>query len=107
MAQILLQYMSLVAGNLPGRVVIMEGLTVQGHAAAIKEPILYNTVIKDGRFPAGLGEATSTAQLVLCLPLLKEGHLFGVVVFSRTPYSTPFSKEEEKVKLALLVRVCG
>ena len=97
MAQILLQYMSLVACNLPGRVVIMEGLTIQGHVAAIKEPILYNTVTKDDRFPAGLGEATSTAQLVLCLPLLWEEQLFGVVVFSRTPYSTLFTKDEEKV----------
>ena len=97
MMQILLQYTSLVACNLPGRVVIMEGLTVQGHVAAIKEPILYNTVTKDDRFPAGLGEATSMGQLVLCLPLMREDNLFGVVVLSRTPYSTPFNEDEEKV----------
>ena len=97
MVQILLQYTSLVACNLPGRVVIMEGLTVQGHVAAIKQSVLYNTVTKDDRFPAGLGEATSTAQLVLCLPLIREDNLFGVVVFSRTPYSVPFNEAEEKV----------
>ena len=97
MMQILLQYTSLVACNLPGRVVIMEGLTVQGHVAAIKEPILYNTVTKDDRFPAGLGEATSMGQLVLCLPLMREDNLFGVVVLSRTPYSMPFNEDEEKV----------
>lgn len=87
----------MVACNLPGKVVIMEGLTVQGHVAATKEPILYNTAVKDDRFPAGLGEATSVAQSVLCLPLLREDCLFGVVVFSRTPYSVPFNEEEEKV----------
>lgn len=97
MAQALLQYASMVTCNLPERVVIVEGLTVQGHVAAIKEPILYNTVVKDDRFPAGLGEATSTAQSVLCLPLLREDHLFGVVVFSRTPFSVAFNKEEENV----------
>ena len=76
----------------------MEGLTVQGHVAATKEPILYDTVVKDDRFPAGLGEAASVAQSVLCLPLLREDRLFGVVIFSRTPNSGPFSNEEVQVK---------
>lgn len=75
----------------------MEGLTVQGHVAAVKEPVFYNAVMKDDRFPAGLGEITSTAQSVICLPLLKESHLIGVVVFSRTPYSKPFTREEGEV----------
>ena len=88
----------MVACNLPGKVVIMEGLTVQGHVAATKEPILYDTVVKDDRFPAGLGEAASVAQSVLCLPLLREDRLFGVVIFSRTPNSGPFSNEEVQVK---------
>lgn len=87
----------MVACDLPERVIIVEGLTVQGYAAAIKEPIRYRTLTKDKRFPAGLGEATSVAQSVLCLPLLKDDHLFGVVMFSRTPFSVPFNKEEEKV----------
>lgn len=95
--QNLLQYASMVACDMPTRVVVMEGLTVQGHVATTKEPVLYNSAVKDDRFPAGLGEATSTAQSVICLPLLREGHLFGVVVFSRMPYSAPFNKEEEKV----------
>ena len=96
----------MVACNLPGKVVIMEGLTVQGHVATTKEPILYNTAVKDDRFPAGLGEATSVAQSVLGLPLLREDRLFGVVVFSRTPHSAPFSEEEEKVKTVFYWYLC-
>jgi len=82
---------------MPGRVLIVEGLTVQGHVAAVKELLLYNAMIKDDKFPAGLGEMTSTAQSVVCLPLLKESHLIGVVVLSRTPYSKPFTREEGEV----------
>lgn len=83
--------------DMPGRVVIMEGLTVQGHVAAIKEPILYDIVAREDKFPAGLGEATSTALSALCLPLLRDGNLFGVVVFTKMPFALPFNKEEEKV----------
>ena len=97
MTQILLHYTSSVGCDLPARVMIMEGLTVQGHVATVREPILHNTVTKDDRFPAGLGEATSTAQSVLCLPLLRKDHLFGVVVLGRTPHYAPFNEEEAKV----------
>lgn len=99
--QVLLQYTTAFACDMPKRVNIMEGLTVQGHVAAVRESVLYNNQVKDYRFPAGLGETTTTAQFVLCLPLLRKNYLIGVVVFSRTPYSTPFNAEEEKVKIVL------
>ena len=84
--------------ELPESVLVTKGLTVQGHVAATKDPILFNTVMKDERFPAGMGDPTTVAQSVLCLPLaMTDDTLLGVVVLTRTPFSTPFSEEDQQV----------
>ena len=96
----LLQFASLAPCELPESILVTEGLTVQGHVAATKDPILYNSTMKDESFPAGMGEPTTVAQSVLCLPLVMKGdNLVGVVVLTRTPFSAPFSKEDRQVCL--------
>ncbi|XP_065920046.1 cAMP and cAMP-inhibited cGMP 3',5'-cyclic phosphodiesterase 10A-like [Dysidea avara] len=93
----LLQFASLAPCELPESILVTEGLTVQGHVAATKDPILYNSTMKDESFPAGMGEPTTVAQSVLCLPLVMKGdNLVGVVVLTRTPFSAPFSKEDRQ-----------
>jgi len=54
--------------------------------------------MKDERFPAGMGDPTTVAQSVLCLPLaMASNNLLGVVVLTRTPFSIPFSEEDQQV----------
>lgn len=90
----------MISCKLPDRVLVTKGLTVQGHVAATKDSVLYNSVKKDERFPAGMGEPTTVAQYVLCVPLVMNGgNVVGVVALTRTPFSLPFREEERQVSV--------
>ncbi|XP_031554840.1 cAMP and cAMP-inhibited cGMP 3',5'-cyclic phosphodiesterase 10A-like [Actinia tenebrosa] len=83
---------------------IGKGSTVAAYVAESGENVFTKDILGDERFPKGIGIEDSTAQSVLCQPIIQsDGILVGVVELVKSLGSSPFQKEDEEILNSYLV----
>ncbi|KAK3748923.1 hypothetical protein QZH41_019879, partial [Actinostola sp. cb2023] len=86
------------------RQAIGKGATVSAYVAESGENVFVKDILGDERFPKGIGFEDSTAQSVLCQPIIQsDGILVGIVELVKSLGSTPFQKEDEEILNSYLV----
>ncbi|XP_046859882.1 probable 3',5'-cyclic phosphodiesterase pde-5 [Xenia sp. Carnegie-2017] len=91
-------------GRTSRKVSIENGETIAAFVAKGKTSIRTDEVLADSRFPKGIGVEESTAQSVICQPIMASNEsLVGVVELTRRVGHEPFSDEEEEIVNSYLV----
>lgn len=80
------------------RQAIEGGETVAAYVAETGERIFVKDILGDERFPKGIGIEDSTAQSVLCQPIVQaDGTIVGIVQLVKTLGNTSFEREDEEI----------
>ena len=101
--------MFLYSPNIPGcrmsaKVLIEEGTTIAAYVAKTMTSTRTSEILADPRFPKGTGVEESTAQSVICQPIVdSSGNLVGVIELSRRVGREAFGDEDEEIVNSYLV----
>jgi len=80
------------------RQTIGTGGTVAAYVAETGERLFVKDILGDERFPKGIGIEDSTAQSVLCQPIVQaDGTIVGIVELVKTLGNSPFEREDEEI----------
>lgn len=91
-------------GRTSSNINIETGTTIAAYVAHTQRPLRTNEVLGDERFPGGIGLEDSTAQSVLCQPIVQSnGELIGVIELCRRLGHEAFGEEDDEVVNSYLV----
>ncbi|KAL9969158.1 hypothetical protein ACROYT_G021335 [Oculina patagonica] len=80
------------------RQTIGYGGTVVAYVAETGERLFVKDILGDERFPKGIGIEDSTAQSVLCQPIVQaDGTIVGIVELVKKLGNSPFEREDEEI----------
>ncbi|XP_020627425.1 cAMP and cAMP-inhibited cGMP 3',5'-cyclic phosphodiesterase 10A-like [Orbicella faveolata] len=80
------------------RQTIGYGGTVAAYVAETGERLFVKDILGDERFPKGIGIEDSTAQSVLCQPIVQaDGSIVGIVELVKKLGNSPFEREDEEI----------
>lgn len=80
------------------RQTIEGGGTVAAYVAETGERLFVKDILGDERFPKGIGIEDSTAQSVLCQPIVQaDGTIVGIVQLVKTLGNASFEREDEEI----------
>lgn len=91
-------------GRTSSNIQIKDGSTIAAYVAFTQKPFRTNEVLGDDRFPEGIGLEDSTAQSVLCQPIIQSnGELIGVIELCRRLGHEAFGEEDDEIVNSYLV----
>ncbi|PFX17416.1 probable 3',5'-cyclic phosphodiesterase pde-5 [Stylophora pistillata] len=91
-------------GRTSSNIQIKDGSTIAAFVAFTQKPFRTNEVLGDYRFPEGIGLEDSTAQSVLCQPIIQSnGELIGVIELCRRLGHEAFGEEDDEIVNSYLV----
>ncbi|XP_020620393.1 cAMP and cAMP-inhibited cGMP 3',5'-cyclic phosphodiesterase 10A-like [Orbicella faveolata] len=91
-------------GRTSSNIQIKEATTIAAYVAYTHKPLRTNEVLGDERFPEGIGLEDSTAQSVLCQPIVQSnGELVGVIELCRRLGHEAFGEEDDEIVNSYLV----
>ncbi|CAH3179066.1 unnamed protein product [Porites lobata] len=91
-------------GRTSSNIKIETGTTIAAYVAHTQKPLRTNEVLGDERFPGGIGLEDSTAQSVLCQPIVQSnGELVGVIELCRRLGHEAFGEEDDEIVNSYLV----
>ncbi|XP_020914824.1 probable 3',5'-cyclic phosphodiesterase pde-5 isoform X2 [Exaiptasia diaphana] len=91
-------------GKTSAAIKIQEKTTIAAYVAHTLKPVRTNDIFGDERFPQGIGVDGTTAQSVLCQPIVQSnGDLVGTIELTRTVGRDPFDEEDEEIVNSYLV----
>lgn len=80
------------------RQTIGKGGTVAAYVAETGQRLFVKDILGDERFPKGIGIEDSTAQSVLCQPIVQaDGAIVGIVELVKTLGNSTFEREDEEI----------
>ncbi|KAK3730857.1 hypothetical protein QZH41_009975, partial [Actinostola sp. cb2023] len=83
---------------------IQEQTTIAAYVAYTLKPVRTSDIFGDERFPEGIGVDGTTAQSVLCQPIVQSNsELVGTIELTRTVGRDPFDEEDEEIVNSYLV----
>ncbi|XP_032242286.1 probable 3',5'-cyclic phosphodiesterase pde-5 isoform X2 [Nematostella vectensis] len=95
---------SLPEGKTSSSVRIQQGTTIAAYVAYTLKPVRTTDILGDERFPQGTGVDSTTAQSILCQPIVQSnGELVGTIELSRMVGRDPFDEEDEEIVNSYLV----
>ncbi|XP_031549791.1 probable 3',5'-cyclic phosphodiesterase pde-5 isoform X3 [Actinia tenebrosa] len=95
---------SLPEGKTSSPIKIQPKSTIAAYVAHALKPVRTNDILGDERFPQGTGVDGTTAQSVLCQPIVQSnGDLIGTIELTRTVGRDPFDEEDEEIVNSYLV----
>ncbi|XP_068678132.1 probable 3',5'-cyclic phosphodiesterase pde-5 [Montipora foliosa] len=95
---------SIPEGRTSSNIKIEPGTTIAAYVAHTQKPLRTNEVLGDERFPGGIGLEDSTAQSVLCQPIVQSnGELIGLIELCRRLGHEAFGEEDDEIVNSYLV----